>query len=116
VIRRHVGISKDPAIMPDQLRYMADKAEREDLVTLRVMPFEAGAHRGLSGPFTLLEFDGGLPDVLYIDAGREAFLNITSGNDSKIAEYRDDFETLLEDTLSADKSIELVRSVAEEMS
>jgi transcriptional regulator with XRE-family HTH domain len=116
VIRRHVGISKDPAIMPDQLRYMADKAEREDLVTLRVMPFTAGAHRGLAGPFTLLEFDGGLPDVLYIDAGREAFLNITSGNDSKVAEYRDDFETLLEDTLSADKSIELVRSVAEEMS
>jgi transcriptional regulator with XRE-family HTH domain len=116
VIRRHVGISKDPAIMPDQLRYMADKAEREDLVTLRVMPFTAGAHRGLAGPFTLLEFDGGLPDVLYIDAGREAFLNITSGNDSKIGEYRVDFETLLEDTLSADKSIELVRSVAEEMS
>jgi len=116
VIRRHVGISKDPAIMPDQLRYMADKAEREDLVTVRVMPFEAGAHRGLSGPFTLLEFDGGLPDVLYIDAGREAFLNITSGNDSRVAEYRDDFETLLEDTLAADKSIELIRSVAEEMS
>jgi transcriptional regulator with XRE-family HTH domain len=116
VIRRHVGISNDPAIMPDQLRYMADKAEREDLVTLRVMPFRAGAHRGLAGPFTLLEFDGGLPDVLYIDAGREAFLNITSGNDSKIGEYRVDFETLLEDTLSADESVELVRSVAEEMS
>jgi transcriptional regulator with XRE-family HTH domain len=115
VIRRHVGISKDPAIMPDQLRYIADKAEGEDLVTLRVMPFKAGAHRGLSGPFTLLEFDGGLPDVLYIDAGREAFLNITSGND-RVAEYRDDFETLLEDALPADKSIELLRTVAEEMS
>jgi transcriptional regulator with XRE-family HTH domain len=116
VIRRHVGISKDPAIMPDQLNYIADKAEQEDLVTLRVMPFTAGAHRGLAGPFTLLEFDGGLPDVLYIDAGREAFLNITSGNDSRVAEYRVDFETLLEDTLTSDKSIDLIRSVAEEMS
>jgi transcriptional regulator with XRE-family HTH domain len=116
VIRRHVGISKDPAIMPDQLRIIADKAERDDLVTLRVVPFTAGAHRGLSGPFTLLEFDGGLPDVLYIDAGRGAFISITSGNDSRVAEYRDDFETLLEDALPADKSIGLIRSVAEDMS
>ena len=85
-------------------------------MTLRVMPFAAGAHRGLSGPFTLLEFDGGLPDVLYIDAGREAFRSITSGNDSRVAEYRDDFETLLEDALPADKSIDLIRGVAEEMS
>jgi hypothetical protein len=116
VIRRHVGISKDPAIMPYQLRDIAEKAERDELITLRVMPFTAGAHRGLSGPFTLLEFDGGLPDVLYIDAGRGAFISITSGNDSRVAEYRDDFETLLEDALPADRSIELIRSVAEEMS
>jgi transcriptional regulator with XRE-family HTH domain len=116
VIRRHVGISKDPAIMPDQLRAIADELERNPLVTLRVMPFTAGAHRGLSGPFTLLEFDGGLPDVLYIDAGRAPFASMVASNDPRVAEYRDDFETLLEDALPADKSIELIRSVAEEMS
>ena len=116
VIRRQVGISKDPAIMPDQLRAIADEIERNPLVTLRVMPFTAGAHRGLSGPFTLLEFDGGLPDVLYIDAGRAPFASMVASNDPRVAEYRDDFETLLEDALPADKSIELIRSVAEEMS
>lgn len=116
VIRRSVGISKDPAIMPDQLRAMADAAERDDLLTLRVMPFSAGAHRGLSGPFTLLEFDGGLPDVLYIDAGRMAFASMVSGSDPHVAEYRDDFEKLLEDALPADKSLELIRNVAEDMS
>lgn len=115
VIRRHVGKAKDPAIMPNQLFSMADTAEGDDLVTVRVIPFRAGAHRGLSGPFTLLEFDGGLPDVLYIDAGRAAFVTM-SGNDAQVAEYRDDFELLLEDALSAEKSIELIRSVAEEMS
>ena len=115
VIRRHIGIAKDPAIMPNQLRGMADAAERDDLVTVRVIPFQAGAHRGLPGPFTLLEFDGGLPDVLYIDAGRAAFVTM-SGNDAQVAEYRDDFELLLEDALSAEKSIGLIRSVAEEMS
>jgi transcriptional regulator with XRE-family HTH domain len=116
VIRRHVGISTDPAIMPDQLHVIADEVARNDLITLRVMPFTAGAHRGLSGPFTLLEFDGGLPDVLYIDAGRAPFASMAAGYDPRVAEYRDDFETLLEDALAAGKSIELIRSVAEEMS
>jgi hypothetical protein len=115
-IRRHIGIAKDPAIMPNQLRGIADKAEQDDLITMRVIPFEAGAHRGLAGPFTLLEFDGGLPDVLYIDAGRVDFASMVAGNEPQVAEYRDDFELLLEDALSAEKSIDLIRRVAEEMS
>jgi transcriptional regulator with XRE-family HTH domain len=115
VIRRHVGISKDPAIMPNQLRSIADIAEQDDLVTVRVIPFARGAHRGLLGPFTLLEFDGGLPDVLYIDAGRGEFASMVTGGDA-VADYRDDFEALLEDALSADKTIERLRSVAEELS
>lgn len=116
VIRRHIGIAKSPDIMPDQLRKIADKAEQDDLITVRVIPFGAGAHRGLYGPFTLLEFEGGLPDVLYIDAGRGEFASMVMGDDQRVSEYRDDFELLLEDALSADKSIELIRSVAEEMS
>lgn len=61
VIRRYVGIAKSPDIMPAQLRDIADRAEQDELVTVRVIPFGAGAHRGLYGPFTHLEFDGGLP-------------------------------------------------------
>jgi transcriptional regulator with XRE-family HTH domain len=116
VIRRHVGIAKDPDIMPSQLREIADKAEQDDLVTVRVIPFERGAHRGLYGPFTLLEFEGGLSDLLYIDAGRGEFASMVQGDDPRIAEYRDDFELLLEDALTAEKSVDLIRSVAEEMS
>ena len=116
VVRRHVGIAKSPDIMPEQLRHIADKAEQDDLVTIRVIPFEAGAHRGLYGPFTMLEFDGSLPDLLYIDAGRAEFARMVVGDDALVAEYRYDFELLLEDALSAEKSIELIRSVAEEMS
>ena len=53
MIRRHVGIAKDPDIMPNQLREIADKAEQDDLVTVRVIPFEAGAHRGTLRPLHL---------------------------------------------------------------
>ena len=115
VIRRHVGSEKDPAIMPNQLRSMADQAESDDLVTIRIIPFAVGAQRGLLGPFTLLEFDGILPDVLYVDAGRGEFASMVQGGDV-VSDYRDDFEALLEDALPADKSIDLLRSVAEEMS
>jgi transcriptional regulator with XRE-family HTH domain len=114
VIRRHVGISVDPGIMPDQLLHMAGRAEAEELVTVRVLPFRAGAHPGLAGPFTLLEFDGPLPDLLYLDAGRE--LALFTGTDPRIALYADDFEVLLESALSASDSVQFIRDAAEAMS
>jgi transcriptional regulator with XRE-family HTH domain len=114
VIRRHIGISQDPAVMPAQLRYLADTAEAEDMLTIRVIPFRAGAHQGLSGPFTLLEFDAAMPDILYLDTGRNR--NLVTGSDPRIAEYADDFETLLESALPAEESIALIRQAAEEMS
>jgi transcriptional regulator with XRE-family HTH domain len=114
VIRRHVGISQDPAIMPNQLRLIADRAESEEALTVRVVPFSVGAYPGLSGPFTLLEFDGAMPDLLYLDAGRE--VSLITGTDSRIGAYADDFEAVLENALSAADSIALIRQVAEDMS
>jgi transcriptional regulator with XRE-family HTH domain len=114
VVRRHVGISQDPAIMADQLRYIADKAESNELLTVRVIPFKAGAHLGLSGAFTLLEFDGAMPDLLYRDSGRD--ISLISGSDPRIGHYADDFEILVESALSAADSIDLMRQAAEDMS
>jgi transcriptional regulator with XRE-family HTH domain len=114
VIRRHVGIGQDPAIMPGQLTHIAARAEAEELITVRVIPFSAGAHRGMSGPFTLLEFDGPMTDLLYIDGGRD--ITLIGGSDSRIAEYADDFEVLVENALSAADSIDFMRRAAEAMS
>jgi transcriptional regulator with XRE-family HTH domain len=114
VIRRHVGIKTDPGIMPRQLAHIADEAERRDDLTVRVIPFSAGAHLGVYGPFTLLEFEGGLGDVLYME-GMMGPSSLMTGDDDRIAEFRDDFETLLEEALSQEKSIELIRQVAEEL-
>jgi transcriptional regulator with XRE-family HTH domain len=114
VIRRHIGIQKDPSIMPNQLLHIASRAREDERVTVRVIPFRRGAHVGLSGPFTLLEFDGGLPDVLYLDAGRE-IIGIVTGDD-RVSEYADRFEQLLETALPAEESLEFIRVAAEEMS
>jgi transcriptional regulator with XRE-family HTH domain len=113
-LRRHIGIQKDPAIMPNQLRSIAERASSDEHVTVRVMPFSTGAHAGLSGPFTLLEFDGGLPDILYLDTGAGPIFMI-AGDDPQIAAHADRFETILEEALPADQSIEFIRRVAEEM-
>jgi transcriptional regulator with XRE-family HTH domain len=113
VVRRHVGIKSDPAIMPAQLNHVADLAERDD-VTVRVIPFSAGAHLGLDGPFTILEFEGDLADVLYLEGRPGASLMIT-GEDERIPEYRDTFELLLEQALPADQSIALIRAAAEDL-
>jgi hypothetical protein len=115
VIRRHVGIKKDPAIMPNQLRYLADRAEQDELITIGVVPFEAGEYPGLFGPFTLLKFEGGLPGILYIDAGRGEF-TIAQGDDPRISEYTADFERLLEDALGVQESLDLIRAAAAAMS
>jgi transcriptional regulator with XRE-family HTH domain len=115
VIRRHVGIKRNRAIMPDQLRGIADRVERDHLVTVRVIPFDAGAHPGIIDDFTLLEFEeAGLPDILVFDANRSPVM--ISGDDSRVPQYAEYFEELLEDALSAEESIKLIRSVAKEMS
>ena len=115
VIRRHVGIRKNRTIMPTQLRAIADRAERDELLTVRVIPFDAGEHPGLLGSFTLMEFEGDVADVLYLDSGRGLITKIEA-EDPQMAEYADDFDELLDVALSAEKSIEFIRSVAQQMS
>ena len=87
----------------------------KDRVTVRVIPFDAGAHVGVSGPFTLLEFDGDLSDVLYLEWRRTAS-TLVSGDDPRIAQCADDFESLLDDALPREESVALIKRVAEEMS
>jgi transcriptional regulator with XRE-family HTH domain len=62
VLTRPVGA---PGVMAAQLdRLIA--AARDPWVTVQVMPFDAGAHPGLLGPFVLAGFDSA-PDVAYLD-------------------------------------------------
>ena len=113
VIRRHIGIQTDPGIMPNQLLRIAERAEDDEFIDIRVIPFKTGTHAGLSGPFTLLEFDGGLPDILYLDAGRETIA--MKKDDPEVSEYAASFALLLGDALSAQESIAFLREAAEDM-
>lgn len=115
VIRRHIGIDIDPAIMPNQLRHLADQAAADErMITIRVIPFKAGAHGGLSGAFTLLEFDGDLPDLLYLDPGQGERATIIPDT-ALVSEYAATFESLHGLALNEDDSIEFIRTAAEDM-
>jgi hypothetical protein len=75
-LRRQIG---GPGVMSAQVAHLLDAARRPN-VTIQVLPFSAGAHPSLSGPFTVLTFDSGFPDVAYIEAiGGELLIDRAEG-------------------------------------
>jgi transcriptional regulator with XRE-family HTH domain len=62
-LRRPVG----GAIVREQLKHLIEVTDHP-AVTLQVLPFEAGAHAAMGGPFTILRFaEPDLADVVYIE-------------------------------------------------
>jgi transcriptional regulator with XRE-family HTH domain len=63
VLRRPLG---GPDVMRGQLHALLDAARRPN-VDIRVLPFDAGTHAGLDGPFIILGFpDEIASDVIYV--------------------------------------------------
>ena len=63
VLRREVG---GPDVIRDQARWLVEVATLPD-VTVQVLPFSAGAHPGMTGPFTMLRFAERSMNVVFID-------------------------------------------------
>jgi transcriptional regulator with XRE-family HTH domain len=110
LIRRHIGVSTDPEIMPAQLRHLLTMGERAE-VTIHVVPFSKGAHQGLEGPFMLFSFSDALEDILFRENVRAS--NAEFGD--VVDEYNIRFEELLQETLTEQESLDMIRSAAEQM-
>ena len=55
------------SVMRDQVRHLIEMCDHP-FVTLQILPFEAGAHPAMGGPFTILRFsEPDLRDVVYIE-------------------------------------------------
>ena len=116
-IRRQVGAPTNPGIMRRQLRRLIEIA-RQPNITIEVVPFSAGVHAGMKGPFTVLEFPGDDEDVLYLENARGGASNpsaLLTGEDPQILVHRVAFERLREQSLGPKESIELISAVAEGM-
>ena len=110
VIRRAVGGRE---VMARQLRHLADVGDRPN-VSLRVVPFAAGLHPGLGGPFVVLEFDDPAADpVLHLEsAGADVTLRDQPG---AVEPYREAFGRLQELALDPQASRAFVLKVLDEM-
>jgi transcriptional regulator with XRE-family HTH domain len=63
-LRRVIG---GPQVMREQLLHLIEMCDHP-AVTLQILPFSAGAHRALGGPFTILRYtEPDLRDVVYIE-------------------------------------------------
>ncbi|ASF06074.1 putative transcriptional regulator [Nocardia brasiliensis NBRC 14402] len=63
-IRRTVG---GPAVMRGQLDRLLQETKRKNVI-LQILPFDAGAHPGMAGSFTLLDFhDPADPELVYVE-------------------------------------------------
>lgn len=89
VVSRTVGSRR---IMRRQLERIKELGGRPG-ISLRLLPFSAGAYPRMGGAFTILEFDDEkLDDLLYLEnAGGET---VTRDDPELVAEYRDAFVTI----------------------
>ncbi|MEV6768185.1 helix-turn-helix transcriptional regulator [Nocardia sp. NPDC051030] len=64
VIRRTVG---GPLVMREQFSRLLDDTNKRNVI-LQILPFDAGAHPGMLGSFTLLDFpDPADPELVYVE-------------------------------------------------
>ena len=106
VLRRVVG---GAAVMCEQLRHIAQLGENRR-IRVHVLPFAVGAHPLQEGFLSLMWFDE-LPPIAYaegVNSGRILELP------SVVRECQELYDRVLGDALSHRKSLDLLRSVAED--
>jgi transcriptional regulator with XRE-family HTH domain len=110
-VRRVVGGRE---AMRRQLQRMLDESEKPT-VTIEIVPFSAGAHPGMQGPFMLFEFpDAADDDALYLEGPDDVRLNRDDAEE--ISRFRERFEALRDLSLGPDGSRDLLSQLLDELS
>jgi transcriptional regulator with XRE-family HTH domain len=108
VVRRPVG---GPAVMSSQLLALA-KAARRPNVTIHVLPYDAGAHAGLDGRFTILSYPNPAdPDIAYVE-GTMGDVYLESAEET--GQHRKRFDQITALALSPAESTRLIVEAAKE--
>lgn len=108
-VRRHVG---SPAVMRQQLAHVAELGKLPH-VTVQVVPFEAEAHAGMDGAFTILGYPEPTDrDVVYLE---NAISGLYPEKPEEIRHYTMLFDHLRAAALKPDKSLALIRRLSKEL-
>lgn len=106
-LRRVVGCR---AVMHDQLRFLLEVGQMSN-VQLQVLPFAVGAHVGLPGSFTLIEFDqDDERDVVYLESRVDTYLE----GPAQVIEYAAAFDELSRQAFTSARSAEFVETLLPE--
>ncbi|GAA4198855.1 helix-turn-helix transcriptional regulator [Streptosporangium oxazolinicum] len=109
VLHQEVG---GRACMRAQIEHLIHLARTNPAVTIQVLPFSAGAHAGMDGPFMFMSFSTGR-DLVCIESLR-ASLHL---NEPEVVElYRTTSDLLKSDALSPKASIPLLAAIAKDLS
>jgi transcriptional regulator with XRE-family HTH domain len=107
VLHRPVG---GRVAMRAQLEWLIDRAALPN-VTIQVLPFAAGAHAGMDGPFLILGFPEQIdPDVVYVDT---TTAGIYLEDPAEILRYTLMFDHLRAAALGPDASLARIAQIAE---
>ena len=109
VVRRPVG---GPTTMTGQLRHLTELGELPN-VSLRIVPFTAGLHRGVvAGPFVVMQFsDKDDPPMVYVDG----FTGVLLFKEAReISKFEGAFDEIRKCSLDDESSRELINKVIEE--
>jgi len=93
VILREVG---GPDVMREQLVYLREMADLPN-VTLLILPFSAGAHPAMTGPFTMLQFSEALINAVFLEFPDGA---VYVDRPKDVQRYEATFATLIDLALS----------------
>ncbi|MFM9371066.1 helix-turn-helix domain-containing protein [Streptomyces sp. Da 82-17] len=108
VLRRPVG---GYGVMARQLRHLVETARRLPHVRLQVLPFAAGAHIGLTGPFVIFSFPNIADlDVVVLD---HLVSSLYLERKEDLQAYSEAFDSLGEHALPPDDSLEFIAGIGD---
>lgn len=107
-VRRQIGGKE---VLAEQLQQLLEFGERRR-VTIRVLPFGAGAHYSTLGSFVLLGFPDD-DDLLYLE---HAAGSMTGGEDLELlARYQECFQTITDLALGDTESLDLIDHIKQDL-
>jgi transcriptional regulator with XRE-family HTH domain len=107
VLHRQVG---GPQAMREQIRHLIAMAALPNVV-IHILPFAAGAHPGMEGPFCLLSFpEPDDTDLVYLE---QATSGLVPEEPEEVRRYTLMFGTLLGKALPAEESVAFMEKITE---
>jgi len=109
-LRRQVG---EPSVMRGQLAHVVEVAQSVPNVRVQVLPFRAGAHMGMSGPFIVFQFPDrlGVKPLVYQEHLAGA---LVARDDANLKRFGNAFSYLQALALGPHESIDFIKQAIKE--